>query len=52
VFPEHIALLDELLISPPTSDDVRVLDDVLGRVRHDMRAAPPRSASPRRRKKH
>ena len=51
VFPGHIAVLDELLIAPLTREDVEALDDVLGRVRDHMRAAPPRSASPRKRKK-
>ena len=51
VFPGHIALLDELLINPLSAEDVKALDDVLGRVRDHMRAAPPRSAAPRRRKK-
>jgi DNA-binding MarR family transcriptional regulator len=50
VFPGHIAVLDELLFEPLTTRDVEALADVLGRVRDHMRAAPPRSAAPRRRK--
>ena len=50
VFPGHIAVLDELLIEPLSRDDIESLADVLGRVRDHMRAAPPRSAAPRRRK--
>jgi DNA-binding MarR family transcriptional regulator len=50
VFPGHIAVLNELLLDPLTPGDVEVLADVLGRVRDHMRAAPPRSAAPRRRK--
>jgi DNA-binding MarR family transcriptional regulator len=50
VFPGHIAVLNELLLDPLTPGDVEVLGDVLGRVRDHMRAAPPRSAAPRRRK--
>jgi DNA-binding MarR family transcriptional regulator len=50
VFPGHIAVLNELLLDPLTQGDVEVLADVLGRVRDHMRAAPPRSAAPRRRK--
>ena len=50
VFPGHIAVLDELLIEPLTRKDIVALDDILGRVRDHMRAAPPRSAAPRRRK--
>jgi DNA-binding MarR family transcriptional regulator len=51
VFPGHIAVLDELLLAPLTKPDIEALDDVLGRVRDHLRAAPPRSAAPRRRKK-
>ena len=50
VFPGHIAVLDELLLEPLARKDVEALADVLGRVRDHMRAAPPRSAAPRRRK--
>jgi len=50
VFPGHIAVLDELLLEPLGKGDVALLADVLGRVRDHMRAAPPRSAAPRRRK--
>jgi len=50
VFPGHIAVLHELLLEPLTEGDVEALADVLGRVRDHMRAAPPRSAAPRRRK--
>ena len=50
VFPGHIAVLDELLFEPLERADVEVLADVLGRLRDHMRAAPPRSAAPRRRK--
>lgn len=50
VFPGHIAVLDGLLFEPLERADVELLADVLGRVRDHMRAAPPRSAAPRRRK--
>jgi len=50
VFPGHIAVLDELLFEPVTHDDIEALGDVLGRIRDRMRAAPPRSAAPRRHK--
>lgn len=50
VFPGHIAVLDELFLEPLERVDVEALADVLGRVRDHMRAAPPRSAAPRRRK--
>jgi DNA-binding MarR family transcriptional regulator len=51
VFPGHIALLDEMLLQPLTRQDIENLADVLGRARDHMRAAPPRSAAPRRRTK-
>ena len=50
VFPGHIAVLNELLFAPLGAADVLGLADVLGRVRDHMRASPPRSAAPRRRK--
>ena len=50
VFPGHIAVLDNLLFQPLGRTDVEALADVLGRVRDHMRAAPPRSATRRRRK--
>ncbi len=50
VFPGHIQVLDGLLFESLTREDVDRLADVLGRVRDHMRAAPPRSAAPRRRK--
>lgn len=50
VFPGHIAVLNELLFEPLTQEDVESLADVMSRIRDHMRAAPPRSAAPRRRK--
>ena len=50
VFPGHIALLQKMLLEPLTTEDVESLDGVLGRVRDHLRSAPPRSATPRRRK--
>ena len=50
VFPGHVAVLNELLFEPLGRADIEGLADVLGRVRDHMRAAPPRSAAPRRRK--
>ncbi|MFG6492955.1 MarR family winged helix-turn-helix transcriptional regulator [Microbacterium sp. P03] len=50
VFPGHIALLDEMLFAPLARGDVERLAEVLGRARDHMRAAPPRSAAPRRRR--
>lgn len=50
VFPGHIAVLDDLLLAPLSRSDIVTLADVLGRVRDHLRASPPRSAAPRRRK--
>jgi len=50
VFPGHVAVLNDLFFEPLALADVEALADVLGRVRDHMRAAPPRSAAPRRRK--
>ena len=50
VFPGHIAVLKDLLFEPLGRADIDTLAEVLGRVRDHMRAAPPRSAAPRKRK--
>ena len=50
VFPGHVGVLNDLLFAPLELADIQSLKDVLGRVRDHMRAAPPRSAAPRRRK--
>jgi DNA-binding MarR family transcriptional regulator len=50
VFPGHLAVLNDLFLEPLTPGDTATLAELLGRVRDHMRAAPPRSAAPRRRK--
>ena len=50
VFPGHIAVLHRLLLDPLERGDVESLGAVLARVRDHMRADPPRSAAPRRRR--
>ncbi|WP_285114135.1 MarR family transcriptional regulator [Leifsonia sp. fls2-241-R2A-40a] len=50
VFPGHIAVLDDLLFASLTRADIVDLERVLAKVRDHMRANPPRSAAPRRRK--
>lgn len=50
VFPGHVAVLGRLLLDPLTPEDVASLGEVLGKVRTHMRAIPPRSAAPRRRR--
>ncbi|MFF2053514.1 MarR family winged helix-turn-helix transcriptional regulator [Leifsonia sp. NPDC058194] len=50
VFPGHIAVLQELFLAPLDHGDVQALERILGAVRTHMRAIPPRSAAPRRRR--
>jgi DNA-binding MarR family transcriptional regulator len=50
VFPGHIGVVRSTLFASLTTDEVDSLATVLGKVGDRLRAAPPRSASPRRRK--
>jgi DNA-binding MarR family transcriptional regulator len=50
VFPGHIDLLKTLFFAPLDPERVEGLADSLTSVRDHLRAAPPRSAAPRRRK--
>ncbi|MFS0853850.1 MarR family winged helix-turn-helix transcriptional regulator [Microbacterium sp. 179-I 3D4 NHS] len=50
VFPGHIDLLRKLLLAPLDRAHVASLAETLGLVREHMRAIPPRSAAPRRRR--
>lgn len=50
VLPGHVEVCRRLLFDPLTSDDVGHLGDVMTRVRDHMRAQPPRSAAPRKRR--
>jgi DNA-binding MarR family transcriptional regulator len=50
VFPGHIEIVSHLLFEPLSRDDVKDLAGLLAPVRDHMRATPPRSAAPRRRK--
>jgi DNA-binding MarR family transcriptional regulator len=50
VFPGHIEIVSNMLFGPLSRDDVKTLAAVLTPVRDHMRATPPRSAAPRRRK--
>ena len=49
VMPGHI-LITRLLLDPLSDQDVDQLRDIMTRVRDHMRAQPPRSASPRKRR--
>lgn len=48
VFPGHIEVVQSLLFEPLAPGDVKRLAALLEPVRDHMRAAPPRSAKPRR----
>src|SRR3954454_14748577 len=50
VFPGHIEALHQLLFATLSDDDVDDLARVLGQAADHLRASPPRSAAPRRRK--
>ncbi|MEU5884001.1 MarR family transcriptional regulator [Spirillospora sp. NPDC047279] len=50
VLPGHVEVAKTLLFAPLTGDDVRSLNDMMTRVRDHMRALPPRSAAPRKRR--
>ena len=49
VLPGHIQVT-RLLFDPLTDDDLHHLGDIMPRVRDHMRAQPPRSAAPRKRR--
>ena len=48
--PGHIQVVRRLLFDPLTDDDLHHLGDIMTRVRDHMRARPPRSAAPRKRR--
>ncbi|MGH8878838.1 MAG: MarR family winged helix-turn-helix transcriptional regulator [Stackebrandtia sp.] len=50
VLPGHVQLARGLLFDPLTKEDLDHLGDIMTRVRDHMRAQPPRSAAPRRRR--
>ena len=50
VLPGHVQVVRRMLFDPLTGDDVGHLGDIMARVRDHMRALPPRSAAPRKRR--
>jgi DNA-binding MarR family transcriptional regulator len=50
VLPGHVQVVHDLLFDPLSAQDVKTLGDIMFRVREHMRARPPRSAAPRRRR--
>ncbi|MFF5259716.1 MarR family winged helix-turn-helix transcriptional regulator [Actinomadura viridis] len=50
VLPGHVQVTRRMLFDPLSDDDLRHLGDIMTRVRDHMRAQPPRSAAPRKRR--
>ncbi|WP_036510528.1 MULTISPECIES: MarR family winged helix-turn-helix transcriptional regulator [Nocardia] len=50
VLPGHTEVVNQQLFEPLSREDTTALADLLSPVRDHMRAAPPRSATPRRRR--
>jgi DNA-binding MarR family transcriptional regulator len=50
ILPGHIQVIRRLLFDPLTDNDLRHLGRIMTRVRDHMRAQPPRSATPRKRR--
>ncbi len=50
VLPGHVQVTRRLLFEPLSNEDLKHLEDIMTRVRDHMRALPPRSAGPRRRR--
>jgi DNA-binding MarR family transcriptional regulator len=50
VMTGHVLVVRRLLLDPLSQDDLRHLGDIMTRVRDHMRALPPRSAAPRKRR--
>jgi DNA-binding MarR family transcriptional regulator len=50
VMPGHVQVARRLLLDPLSPDDAHRLAEIMTRVRDHMRAQPPRSAAPRKRR--
>ncbi|HEX6518791.1 MAG TPA: MarR family transcriptional regulator [Streptosporangiaceae bacterium] len=50
LLPGHVRVIRRLLFDPLTGEDLNQLGDIMTRVRDHMRARPPRSAAPRKRR--
>jgi DNA-binding MarR family transcriptional regulator len=50
ILPGHIQVVRRLLFDPLSDDDLHHLGDIMTRTRGHMRAQPPRSAAPRKRR--
>jgi DNA-binding MarR family transcriptional regulator len=47
VLPGHVEVVQRLMMSSLSPADIATITEILGRVRDNMRSAPPRSAAPR-----
>jgi DNA-binding MarR family transcriptional regulator len=47
VMPGHVEVVQRLMLSAMSRQDIAAITEILGRVRTQMRTAPPRSARPR-----
>jgi DNA-binding MarR family transcriptional regulator len=50
ILPGHVEVVSRLLFDPLSDEDLDQLGDIMTRVRDHMRAQPPRSAAPRKRR--
>jgi DNA-binding MarR family transcriptional regulator len=50
ILPGHVEVVRRLLLDPLTSDDIDRLGEIMVLARDHMRAQPPRSAGPRKRR--
>lgn len=50
ILPDHAQRVHDMLFDPLSDEDVDSLREIMTRVRDHMRALPPRSAAPRRRR--
>jgi DNA-binding MarR family transcriptional regulator len=50
VLPGHVDVVSRMLFDPLSGEDLDHLGDIMTRVRDHMRAQPPRSAAPRKRR--
>jgi hypothetical protein len=46
--PGHIDVVQRLMLASLSRADIAAIIDIMGRVREQMRTAPPRSARPRK----
>jgi DNA-binding MarR family transcriptional regulator len=50
ILPGHVEVVSRMLFDPLSDEDLDHLGDIMARVRDHMRAQPPRSAAPRKRR--